>query len=83
MTSQKKTTVPRKIRIEANLLDKQLRAIFSAWGMPEDIIGPTVYTMVETDLRGIDSHGIGMIMRYEEYLQKGLLNIRPNIKTLK
>lgn len=83
MTSHKKNTTPSQVRIQANLLDKQIRAILSAWGMPEKIIEPTVYTMVETDLRGIDSHGIGMIMRYEEYLQKGLLNIHPNIEILR
>ena len=72
-----------QILIPADVITRQLETIFSAWGMPKDIIEPTVFTMVETDLRGIDSHGIGMMMRYEEYLTNGFLNINPDIKVLR
>jgi len=71
------------VRVPADAVARQLTGIFRAWGMREDIIGPTVETMVETDLRGIDSHGIAMIMRYEEMRDLGNLNMTPDIRILR
>ena len=54
----------------------QITSILSAWGMDEDPVRTTVDAMVYSDLAGIDSHGISMLMQYENYWRKGQLNLK-------
>ncbi|MDA1099812.1 MAG: Ldh family oxidoreductase [Proteobacteria bacterium] len=70
-------------RIPVVTLRQQLRNIFVAWGMAEAIIRPTVDVMSETDLRGIDSHGIGMMPMYAEMRRQGRITMRPDIKVVR
>jgi LDH2 family malate/lactate/ureidoglycolate dehydrogenase len=39
--------------------------------------------MVETDLRGVDSHGISMLPTYDQEFRQGRLNMRPVFKTVR
>jgi LDH2 family malate/lactate/ureidoglycolate dehydrogenase len=39
--------------------------------------------MVETDLRGVDSHGISMLPTYDREFRSGRLNMRPLFKTVR
>jgi len=39
--------------------------------------------MVETDLRGVDSHGISMLPTYDREFRSGRLNMRPVFKTVR
>ncbi len=39
--------------------------------------------MVETDLRGVDSHGISMLPTYDKEFRAGRLNMRPQCKTVR
>lgn len=48
----------------AQLRLQQAMTIFTGWGMPENIA-------LETDLLGIDSHGISMPSHYDKLLQEG------------
>lgn len=59
----------------------QITSILSAWGMEPEPVRTTVEVMVETDLAGIDSHGISMLMLYEQTKLSGQLNprARPRI----
>ncbi|MDE0940936.1 MAG: Ldh family oxidoreductase [Alphaproteobacteria bacterium] len=70
-------------RVPAETLRQQLRSIFVAWGMSEDLIEPTVDVMAETDLRGIDSHGIGMMPLYAELRSQGRITMQPDIKVVR
>lgn len=60
----------------------QIEAILRAWGMEPDLARTTTEAMVETDLFGVDSHGISMLMTYEKRVQEGRLrlNARPRIE---
>lgn len=49
----------------------QIDAVLAAWGMPEDKRRVTAGIMLETDLRGIDSHGISMLIMYEQMYRAG------------
>lgn len=69
--------------ISAETLKRQIVEIFRAWGMPEEHVATTVALMVEADLRGIDSHGIGMLPQYDLYRKEGKLNLRPEIRVLR
>ncbi|WP_424812110.1 Ldh family oxidoreductase [Roseococcus sp. YIM B11640] len=53
----------------------QIVSILTAWGMPKHLTDITAEIMVETDLMGVDSHGISMLMAYEEMLKLGQLRI--------
>jgi LDH2 family malate/lactate/ureidoglycolate dehydrogenase len=54
----------------------QIRSLLEAWGMEADIAGITADVMVETDLAGVDSHGISMLMDYEDFKNRGKLNVK-------
>ena len=49
--------------------------------MPDDMAATTAGLMVETDLMGIDSHGVSMLMMYEELQEAGALKLqsRPSV----
>lgn len=49
----------------ADLLRRQIEAVLAAWGLPEERQRLMSGLMIEADLRGIDSHGIGMLPHYE------------------
>lgn len=54
---------------------EQIRVVLEAWGMPPDDVAKTVEAMVDTDLRGIDSHGISMLMTYDALRASGDLAV--------
>lgn len=53
----------------------QITSILLAWGSPPALAETTAEVMAETDLMGVDSHGISMLMGYEELLRLGQLRI--------
>jgi LDH2 family malate/lactate/ureidoglycolate dehydrogenase len=71
------------ITVAHETLRKQLSEIYRAWGMDEDHIAIVVNNMVESDLRGIDSHGVGMLPTYAERRGAGAVNVNPDIKVVR
>ena len=65
------------MRISANRLRKQLDEVFTSWGMIEPYRNICVKQIIEADLMGIDSHGIGMLPLYEQYRMQGRLIVIP------
>ena len=61
----------------------QIVAILESWGMDAEIVRTTAEVMVETDLAGIDSHGVSMLMDYENSKSKGKLNLRARPHVVK
>jgi LDH2 family malate/lactate/ureidoglycolate dehydrogenase len=70
-------------RIPASQIHEQLASVLRAWGMPDAHAGTTAEMMLETDLRGVDSHGISMLPTYDREFRAGRLNMRPNFKTVR
>ncbi|GAA0936043.1 Ldh family oxidoreductase [Pseudonocardia zijingensis] len=68
-------------RFPAELLREQIVRIFAAWGMPRDLAETTAGVMVDTDLAGVESHGIQMLSSYEALLRDGHLQpaARPEV----
>ena len=64
------------MNVYADQVRQQIRLILQAWGMPADMAGITADLMVETDLMGIDSHGVSMLMMYEELRLSGALKLQ-------
>lgn len=67
--------------VAAESIRAQLLAILTSWGMPQDLAETTAGIMVETDLLGVDSHGISMMMTYEEGVKAGRIRLdaRPRV----
>jgi LDH2 family malate/lactate/ureidoglycolate dehydrogenase len=67
--------------VPADSIRAQILAILTAWGMPEDMAATTAGIMVDTDLMGVDSHGLSMLMTYEEGVRAGRIRLaaRPRI----
>jgi L-2-hydroxycarboxylate dehydrogenase (NAD+) len=48
-----------------------VRAVLDRWGTPPAVADLTADLMVRTDLRGVDSHGVGMLPTYLRWYRRG------------
>ena len=71
------------MRVAAGKIEAQLVAVLGAWGMSAEHAAVTAQMMVETDLRGVDSHGISMLPSYDKEFRAGRLNMRPQWKVVR
>lgn len=71
------------MRVAASQIQSQLQTVLRAWGMSEPHAQTTAEVMVETDLRGVDSHGISMLPTYDQEFRQGRLNMRPQFKAVR
>jgi LDH2 family malate/lactate/ureidoglycolate dehydrogenase len=71
------------VRVPAERIRAQLTGVLRAWGMSDAHADTTAAMMLETDLRGVDSHGISMLPTYDREFRAGRLNMRPVFKTLR
>ena len=71
------------MRVPAKSIHEQLASVFRAWGMSDAHAETTAELMVETDLRGVDSHGISMLPTYDNEFRAGRLNMKPVFKTVR
>ncbi|HUQ73278.1 MAG TPA: Ldh family oxidoreductase [Burkholderiales bacterium] len=67
----------------SELVRKQIVFVLQSWGMDPEIIATTAEVMVETDLAGVDSHGVSMLMDYENSKSKGKLNLKARSRIVK
>jgi LDH2 family malate/lactate/ureidoglycolate dehydrogenase len=72
-----------EILVSADLLKRQLGAIFTAWGMSDEHIATTLDIMLWADLSGIDSHGAGMMQLYNRFRDQGKLSFQPEIRVVR
>jgi LDH2 family malate/lactate/ureidoglycolate dehydrogenase len=70
-------------RFPAQQIREQLVSVLRAWGMSDAHAATTADMMLETDLRGVDSHGISMLPTYDKEFRAGRLNMRPTFKTVR
>ena len=71
------------MRVPSKRIHEQLVRVFQAWGMSDAHGETTAQMMVETDLRGVDSHGISMLPTYDNEFRAGRLNMKPVFKTVR
>lgn len=71
------------MRVPSGQIKSQLVSVLGAWGMSGAHAETTAEMMVETDLRGVDSHGISMLPTYDQEFRNGRLNMRPVFKTVR
>ena len=66
------------MRFPAETVHRQISEVLHAWRMPPDVVRIAADARTDTDLAGIDSHGISMLMLYEEALGLEQLNPAPS-----
>jgi hypothetical protein len=71
------------MRFPAETIHRQISEVLRAWGMPDNVVRTAADIMTDTDLAGIDSHGISMLMLYEEALGLEQLNPKPNPRVVR
>ena len=71
------------MKVPAERIRSQILSIFDAWGMDADIARTAAEVMVETDLAGVDSHGVSMLMDYDDYRRRGRLNLKARPKVVR
>ena len=71
------------IRVPAEDMRVLVRALFKKAGTSEEDAGFMAGLLVETDLRGVFSHGTGQTPTYVSYMLEGQVNPRPRISLVK
>jgi ureidoglycolate dehydrogenase (NAD+) len=69
-------------RIQAPALERWVRALFEAAGLEAAAAATVADTLVETNLRGVDSHGVARVSDYVARLRAGGLNLRPEPRVI-
>lgn len=65
----------RFLRVPPDRLRAQIEAVLTAWGMPAAPAAEAAEVMVRTDLMGVDSHGVSMLIMYDEMQAAGRLRL--------
>src|ERR1700752_1684955 len=71
------------MRVPAEQIRQPLVSVMRAGGMSAAHADTTAEMMLETDLRGVDSHGISMLPTYDKEFRAGRLNMRPQFKVVR
>ena len=69
--------------VQARDLQLFCQEIFERLGMSEQDAGVSAKSLVEADLRGVESHGVSRMAIYSQRLEKGVVNPRAEIKVLR
>ena len=69
------------MNVPAGRVRAQIVSILTSWGMDPQQVQTSADVMLATDLSGVDSHGISMLMDYQSSREKGKLNVnaKPRI----
>jgi LDH2 family malate/lactate/ureidoglycolate dehydrogenase len=59
--------------VDHGTLRRFIVGVLERWGTPSRIAETTAALMVATDLRGVDSHGVGMLPKYHEWYRRGYI----------
>ncbi len=70
-------------RVKIKDLDDFVRKVFMKLGVPEEDARITADVLIRADRRGVESHGVARLARYVKGIKDGLMNPRPNIRTVK
>jgi len=72
-----------EVRVAWEPLKGFAREIFTRMGMPPEDAETEASVMTWANLRGVDSHGVLLIPTYLEWIDREVMNPRPNIQVLK
>ncbi len=72
-----------EVRVASGPLKEFAREVFIKLGMPPQDAETEAAVLLWANLRGVDSHGVLLIPIYVEWVDKGVMNPRPEIRVLK
>lgn len=81
MPSPAPTPAPLAVPLEA--VRGQIAHVLAAWGMARDLLEVAVDAMAYADASGIDSHGLSMLMMYEQGVRAGKLDLRARPRVVR
>lgn len=67
----------------AQTVHDQILSLLQAWGLSDEQARTSAKVMVDTDLSGVDSHGISMLMDYDQSRRKGKLNVNAKPRVVR
>jgi LDH2 family malate/lactate/ureidoglycolate dehydrogenase len=70
------------VRVAAGQLSRQVEEILRAWGMSAEHAQITAARMAHADIRGIDSHGVALVLLYAQLRAEGRIRFQPGIRIL-
>lgn len=73
----------KEIRVPWQELKEFARAFFVRNGCPEGDAEVSADSLVQANLRGVDSHGVHLIPMYLQQFRQGLINPHPNIEVVR
>jgi LDH2 family malate/lactate/ureidoglycolate dehydrogenase len=73
-----------RVRVDAEQLQDLVTGLFERWGLTAGHAGISARTLVHSDLRGHESHGVSNFIRVLYYpgLKDGVINPRPDMRIL-
>ena len=71
------------MNFSASVIREQITSILSAWKMKPELVKITAEIMTDTDLAGIDSHGISMLTWYEGKVLNGTLQLQVEPRVIR
>src|SRR5579872_3837830 len=69
-------------RVPAAAIQAFMRDAFSVCGLPAGDAAVTAGAMLDADLSGSDAHGVFRLPGYVRTLQRGHINVRPDIRVV-
>ena len=72
-----------EMRLHWESLQDFTRKIFETAGLPPQDAAIEAEVLVWANLRGIDSHGVLRLPWYLDFAERGVMNVRPDIRVLK
>jgi len=69
--------------VHAEVLKGFCTEAFTSVGVPDDSAAIIAGSLVEADLRGVETHGVNRLAGYVRMLREGKMNPRPNMKVVK
>jgi LDH2 family malate/lactate/ureidoglycolate dehydrogenase len=70
-------------RVPFEAIDRQIAAVLAAWGMLPELIPAAVAAIAWCDRAGIDSHGISMLMMYEDGWRRGKIDLQARPRAVR
>jgi ureidoglycolate dehydrogenase (NAD+) len=71
------------LRLSAAALERLVTSLFTHAGVAEEHAAFWAHSLVQANLRGVDSHGVMRVPRYLELLSKGEIKARPAMRLLR
>ncbi len=65
-------------RVGAAIAQQQIEVILEAWGMSPEQVAASADILIDSDLKGIDSHGISMLMFYDQLYRAGQIDMKAS-----